>query len=215
MEKENITPEEKLLRIIENPDKIKNKATPAFGKLKGSFNFKKTGSLLDWLKAHKDSFKQLNLRTINRIVIGLAAVLTLYGIFDFIISNIGLKKHFDEFVEEAAASTLTQNQLPLVEANIADVLAAQKRRNIFTFTSVQPEDVRQAEVAGAEASTALVNLKLVGIIWSDKPQVMIEDTKQQKTYLLGQGDEVGKLQIKKILRDKVVLGTGEQEWDLR
>lgn len=217
MEKENITPEERLLRLIENPDKIKKKALTGFGKIKGGyFNLKKTGGLLSRLNIDKNFFKQLNLRTINKIVMGLAVVLTLYAIIDFIITNIRLKNHFKEFVAEAAASTLVQSEPPLLDVDVKEVLAGGRRRNIFTFMPVQPEGAGQdASSLDAQAANIISALKLVGIIWSDKPQVMIEDTKEQKTYLLGSGDQISKLKVKKILKDKVILGKDEQEWELR
>jgi len=65
------------------------------------------------------------------------------------------------------------------------------------------------------ATDMVKNLKLVGILWSENPQVMIEDTKQTKTYLLSIGETIGELQIKRILKDKVVVGKDDVEWEIR
>lgn len=209
MDKENITPEERLLSIIETPGKLKHKTFSGLSKTKIK------GNLFKQISIGKNFFKQVNLHTINKIVIGLSVILTFYGSFDFIGTNIGLKKHLKKFVAEASTFTLMQKELPVLEANISEVLAGAKRRNIFSFIPPQPGEAQAIASAATQAANALSTLKLVGIIWSDKPQVMIEDTKEQKTYLLGQGDEISKFKIKKILKDKVMISKDEQEWELR
>ncbi|MFH0796404.1 MAG: hypothetical protein V2A65_05020 [Candidatus Omnitrophota bacterium] len=51
------------------------------------------------------------------------------------------------------------------------------------------------------------NLKLVGVSWSSDPDVMIENTKTNKTYFLKKGDGIeGGIKIEQVLRDKIILG---------
>ena len=90
--------------------------------------------------------------------------------------------------------------------------AAMGARNVFTLT---PSSSGTSGGATAKLGPTSTNVKLVGIIWSDHPQAMLEDTQEQKTYLLGPGEQIGDVTIKKILQDKVILGNHEREWELR
>ena len=88
-----------------------------------------------------------------------------------------------------------------------------KKRNIFSF--LPPKPPVDLINKNAEISQLVANLKLVGILWSATPQAMIEDNKEKKTYLLATGEKIGELVIKSILRDKVIIAKGDQQWDLR
>jgi hypothetical protein len=44
---------------------------------------------------------------------------------------------------------------------------------------------------------------------------MLEDAKEQKTYLVSPGDNIGDLKVKKILADKIIISKGGHEWELR
>jgi len=58
------------------------------------------------------------------------------------------------------------------------------------------------------------DLKLVGISWGTDPQVIIEDTKDNKTYFLKTGDTISKFKIETILKDKVILEAEGQKMEL-
>ncbi len=86
--------------------------------------------------------------------------------------------------------------------------------NMFSGLSEATAQEAQAQVQ-EDISAQLKNLKLVGIIWSDKPQAIIENTVENKTLLLNIGDQMDKVKIMKIYQDKVILGADGQEWELR
>lgn len=73
----------------------------------------------------------------------------------------------------------------------------------------------EANGSSADIAEKISNLKLVGVIWSNNPQVMIEDVKGNRTYLLSIGEEMGEIKVKKIFMDKVVLEIEGQEEELR
>lgn len=64
----------------------------------------------------------------------------------------------------------------------------------------------------ADPKALIANLRLVGIAWGDAPTAMIEQDKQ--TYFLKPGDPIGALTVKEILKDHVILKSGDQEVDL-
>jgi len=214
MEKKQ-TPEEKLLRLIENP----TNAAKETSLLKKGFrlNF----SWIRKVKLIKDKIKDkvlhpsfnltsLNLKTVNRGLLVLSLMMAIYLIFDFIKGRPDLSQIYASNVlghkQEAKASGKTQLM------NLPDYLTLVEKRDIFHFVSIKKED---AVPTAKEAMVSLVsNFKLVGIIWGKSPQAMIEDKQENKTLLLNQGDSVGKIKIKEILRDRVILGYEGQEMEL-
>ena len=63
-----------------------------------------------------------------------------------------------------------------------------------------------------DAKSLVAPLRLVGIAWGDPPTAMIEQDKQ--TYFLKVGDPIGALTVKEVLRDHVILQSGDQEVEL-
>lgn len=66
-------------------------------------------------------------------------------------------------------------------------------------------------VPGAGNVDFAQGLKVVGIMWSDTPQVIIEDTVERRTFLLSAGDEIKGARVKEILKDRVILSYDSQE----
>lgn len=213
MPQDKLTPEEKLLKIIENPQTEKGRAGPR--------GFTKAGSLKAalevWLKKirlNKVSLKNINLKIVNKIALALCVILTIFFVFDFIsFGNISLKK-ISKITAEAAVPEVKAKKINLQKINFAETINLAKRHNIFSF--LPPVDNSgQANNVPPEARQVVTNLKLVGIIWSDAPQAMIENIKEQKTYLLSAGDKIDMLSLKKVLRDKIILSKDDMEWELR
>lgn len=204
-DKEKITPEEKLLKIIENPASVQKKVLPGINKTVSSF--------LGWVKGLASTTGgpwRIDMRTANRLLVALCGLVTIYAAAYLIREGVGLNQRFNKIAsganipaqKEKEASKLT---VPKPEETPAEA----QKRNIFTLTQ------KEKPIERADLSGGAVELKLVGILWSDNPQAMIEDTKAQKTYLVSQGDKIGNVGVKAILINKVVLTKDEQEWDLR
>ena len=213
MPQDKLTPEEKLLKIIENPQSGKGRV--------GSRGIAKVGSLKvaleAWLKkirVNKISFKDINLKIINKIALALCVILTVFFVFDFIsFGSISLKK-ISKITAEAAVPEVKAKKISFQKINFTETINLSKKHNIFSFLP-PVENSEQANNVPPEAQQVITNLKLVGIIWSDTPQAMVENTKEQKTYLISAGDKIDMLNVKKVLRDKIILGKDEKEWELR
>ncbi len=210
-----MTPEEKLLQVIDNPAKAqKQGALERLGRQASGWSLGMTW-VLDRLRGGRPgSGPMVTLRMVNRGLAIIGGVLALAWLADFF----ALRSEFLtrlEMVERTQLIAPTQTRgSSLPGLDLADVLEHAKARNVFTFL---PPKVETSAPAVEDLRPYVAELKLVGIIWSDNPQAMIEQTKEEKTYLLGTGEKIGPLRIKKILREKVLLGlqTGEGEWELR
>ncbi len=74
---------------------------------------------------------------------------------------------------------------------------------------VKPEATR-VEILREKAKT----LKLVGISWGKVPVAMIEDTTKRETSFLKAGQFINEIQVKAILKDRAILSDGDAEYDL-
>lgn len=213
--KDRLTPEEKLLKIIEDPASVvgrrkffQSKNQPKKKKLPDP---KILMSKIKGFRINKASLKRFDLPLANKIAIVICSMFTIFLFLSFIKDSIGFKKHFTKLIAEASVVSTKDENLPNLDVKEADLLQEARRRNMFSF--LPPET--KTEVFTTEVPTVITNFKLVGILWSDNPQAMIEDTKEQKTFLVNTGDEISQLKIKRIFRDKVILGKDEREWELR
>jgi hypothetical protein len=92
------------------------------------------------------------------------------------------------------------------------------RKNFFL-----PFGVPQAVYApqdGQDLAEELKSLKLVGIIWSQNPEVMIENEKDLRTYILKKGETFNEIfKVKNISRNSVTLELftrdGARDYELR
>ena len=218
MSKDRLTPEEKLLQVIDNPAAAKPQG--ALGRLRrqASASSLGMGRWLDRLRSDRPgSGPMVTLRVVNRGLAIISGVLALAWLADFLVLRSEFLTRL-EMVERTQLIAPTQMKAPsLPTLDFADVLEHTKARNIFTFVPHKVETPAPAASVVEDLSPYVAELKLVGIIWSDNPQAMIEQTKEEKTYLLGTGEMIGPLRIKNILREKVLLvsQTGDHEWELR
>ncbi len=203
MGKENITPEERLLKIIENPAGVEKKTLPRLDKT--------AGALADWLKHLWSSAggerPRLDMRTVNKALVIICVCVTLYAVIYFIKESSGLDRKFNKIISGPAAPAVKEKEA--VALKTEEPPARLAARNIFTLVPKEKPIVR------ADLSGKAVELKLVGILWSDSPQAMIEDTREQKTLLVSKGDKIGSVSVKDIFMNKIVLTKDGQDWDLR
>lgn len=213
MFKKKLTPEDKLLEIIESPS-ARKKTTFSRGKPKGFYALK---TLLSSPRAWKKILKLVTVGNINKILIGSCTLLTIFAIFDFSHQRILVKRHLfkiettKEDMREWASSRFS------LTVEREDSIRKAAERNIFSFLLPEPKTL-QEDMTSAEAYLMSVQekIKLVGIIWSEiSPQAIIEDAQTSKTFLLNTGDRVDLFIIKKIQRDAVVLEKDGEEIILR
>jgi type II secretory pathway component PulC len=206
--------DEKLLKIIEGTGKVKG--FPRIGiRLKG-----KKISLLP-SKFHFPDLKllKLTLHDLNKGLFIISGVLTLYFLYSFIRGTVIDKESIPPVsVKNSGVNKLVTQQ----EGEAIDIQVFQDafKRNMF-FPAGKKQVTPAATKQSEDILAATKELKLVGVIWSDNPEVMIENTKESRTYLLKKSETFGQQQfkVKDILRNSVILeitgGEGVKEWELR
>lgn len=217
MSHDRLTPEERLLRVIDNPQAAKGHPLARLTRGTSSLG----GMMLSVAAALKGSKPGtqplLTLRMVNRMLVVLGALVTLIWMIDFfsIRSQYVARLEMVERTQLIAPTQTRGTSLPMLE--FGQVLEEAAQRNPFTFLPPKAEAQAPAAPVVEDLTPQLDDLKLVGIIWSDNPQAMIEQTKEGKTSLVGKGETIGPFRVKEILKDRVVVGrdSGDQEWELK
>ncbi|MFH1691524.1 MAG: hypothetical protein ABIC68_03000 [Candidatus Omnitrophota bacterium] len=210
MPEPSLTPEEKLLRIIESsPGKIPTAARVARKRADIKFTFK------DLKNRYTEKFsKFLNIKSVNILLVFLSAGFSLFVIIDFLA---GLPRMTNVMRLESDAKKQGIGDVKVEHLQpLAYYLQEITGGNIFDLpvpqaVSQEPEP----EPLPQELTSLAENLSLVGIIWSKPPQAIIEDKTDGKTYLVNRGSKVKIARVKEILKDKVVLSYDKQEIELK
>lgn len=207
----DIIPEEKLLRLIENPSTIiprrrQKKFIPAL-----SYKGLQAAAIKDFTLIFTKPY------ILQRLLTGFSVGLTVFLIFDFLkgrqeIDKIGLLKSKD------FAPIKIDVSAPLRPLPLSEYMQAVSSRNIFLAPSVVIKKTDAEEAPSPPKITIkdlISQLKLVAVIWSEgNPQVMIESAALNKTFLLNKGDTIDKLKIKDIKKDRVILSYEDEEAEL-
>lgn len=194
------TSDERLLKIIEGS--AENKLKHAIGS-----NLKKplSGLIPGRIKFSLPDFK-VSLLNLNKGLIGLACLLTLvffYTLFSGPVVSASSAAYFNPAdagaIAKVIASGASQGLLR------QDISGRQINKNIFLPSGQQYG--ASSEESGPNLSEMVKDLKLVGIIWSSAPEVMIENAKDSRTYTLKKGESFNNEQfkVKEISRNSAIL----------
>lgn len=188
--KESTSPEEKLLKIIEEPRGKQKRLGPALSKQK---KFSKI-----YLKA---GLKKINfLDLINRLLLGAGVVASVF----FILTIFKPTQKSSLAVIPPEDITLLESETEL-DSYVEKIL----ERNIFALVEV--------EEGSPVSAKEKLNLKLVGIIslGNNQFQAIIED-KNARTYLVNEGDTILEtVMVEKIESDKAILKKEEEVIELK
>jgi len=234
MVNQKVTPEERLLRLIESG-----------GNAEVGENVTETGSswkVGSWPKILSHGLNSLirrwsffhamrpefNLRLLNRVLVGVL-ILMVVG-FAFALNDTRtIPTDLKGQPEFLSTSPGNQGEGDLKLASIGplpDYLNEVAKRNIFApmpvpalkpqkpelklTTPVKPPPSNPLQILQEKVKT----LKLVGISWGKDPVAMIEDKTSQQTSFLKVGDSINGVKVKAILSDRAILSHGDAEYDL-
>jgi len=235
----NVTPEERLLRLIESGEKgeLQPRAThrSVLGSLrtwsKQLFARRNKANGSSWFRSGPGLAPELNLRLMNR---ALVVFLVLVGAG--IAFNMNRVRIMPKYLTGRAVepSPAVENEAGVRRGLAAlrpflDYLKEVEERDIFNpapapkpknlepkakplqpLKPLTPPQSNALQVLQAKVKT----LKLVGISWGEDPVAMIEDTTKKETNFLKAGQSINEIQVKTILRDKVVLSYKDAEYEI-
>lgn len=231
MGKENeLSPEKQLLKLIEEsspkeqsslqeqPVVVKKRnislLSPKAWQARSSFL---KDSLEKYLKG--GGFFRVDSKVINKILVVCIFMLVFYFINN-LYAGFSRLKHIPDFETEAETTkeSLVFQKVSVLKA-LSFYMEAVRARDIFKMGAVKVPETEEGrkKAASSRLLEAVSNLKLVGISWSNDPDVMIEDTKVQRTYFLKKGQIIDSVNLKleAVFKDKVVLSSDSEEVELR
>jgi len=207
--KDNISPEEKLLRLIRGQKKSRipvlaegNPNAPVPVEIQGGVIYQKR------IFKFKKYFPQLNTNIL--ILIGFVTA-SLYLLSAFVYplfvtkKTIFLqKKPFDKITESKEA--VKQEEIKPYDFYIQGI----KSKQIFGAASVQLTQESNVTVG----ANLIKDINLLGVISGDSPQAIIEDVKLQKTYYVTKGQMIGEFQVEDIGDGKIILNYSGKRFEL-
>ena len=224
-----LTPERQLLNLIEGgasgqsslkTDVVKHRSlslvSPQAWASRISFFREET---VKWLQG--GSSRSIDIKAVNRLLSLCVVILSVYFIANLFISANNFKKVPD------FSFKIKQIKRPVPDIQEATVLRALtyyldkvRARDIFVMEEkTQQQDTVKGTSKPSPSRLAEVTqgLRLVGISWSNDPDVMLEDTKALKTYFLKKGQvlDSNNVKVEAIFKDKVILSFEGAEIELK
>jgi len=218
------SPEKELLKLIEKPSSRRSLQAAAIkyhslsffsiGALRGRIAFLKN-RLSGYLRGGQT--RQLDIRALNNFLKLCIVALGFYFIFDLSSSILNLRKGLRLGTSYGKAPAAEPGQIASLLKAASYYLEKVRERDIF---SMNEEGTASGGKAGKDLSQKAIeatsHLKLVGIAWSDDPDVMIEDTKAKRTFFLKKGQMVdGEIKLQAVFKDKVILSYKGEEVELK
>lgn len=212
------TSDERLLKLIEGSGEPKHSPGAAAGLRKPAAH--PLSVKLNFLEL-KSKFKALkvNLPTLNKGLLGLAILLTLMFLYILISGSIISKSNLVSFTSKDTSAIIKLISSGEAQGLMRKNISNQNIKRDFFLPFGEKHSVSTQE-EGPDISEEVKALKLVGIIWSANPEVMIENSKDSRTYTLKKGESLGdKFKIKEISRSSATLAVttpaGSKEYELR
>jgi hypothetical protein len=220
MPEQNLTPEENLLRIIESPQG----QTPHGGRGMGA-RLRRGSDVKAYLSEMQKGLldqaqKFFTLRAASLALISAGGLATLFLVVDF---WVGLpKSDFIDRLEQEARATdlgdLSVGQIDPLPVYVQEI----KGRNMFALTAststttqaATPQETKDQAIQSV-LQDLITNYKVVGIIWSEVPQAIIEDVPGGRTFTVNRGSMVKVARVKDILKDRVILSYDDKDIELR
>ncbi|MFH1798465.1 MAG: hypothetical protein ABH844_03875 [Candidatus Omnitrophota bacterium] len=196
-----ITPEEKLLQLIEGTHDIDKLSLKKNDKPVGRpFHFRPANPLPFLNKTFFS--KKLTLRIIIKIMFGLCVILTVLLITYLVREEQVVQTRFSKLqtqkIElEPLELNLTEKETPDVSTFVGDTT----QNNPFHLLPFA-EDAENEEITPEAA-----DLQLVGILWSNKAQAIIEDSSTKKTYVVSEGDSIEEYTVSKITQTEITISS--------
>ena len=232
MANENISPEERLFKIIQegkNPSSGKpsprKKIKIDLRGIKGFFANLKPKAAVSNEQITAPSlalpikFQEIEPKAINKILIGILGFITILTINATVNKGHSIAK-ISTAISRIQIQAMKNKTIEAFKP-LSSYMEEVKNRDIFTRLAVEAKAATGSFwMRGGEAQDKLKDmakdLKLVGISWGNSPKAMIRSEKENNTYFLKQGQTIGMtgIELKTIFKNKVVINYQGSEMEL-
>ncbi len=227
MDNKNITPEERLLRLIKEDNKAKPKGTADAAQISmpaPAQSAPPVQSSKKFLKRWAPANEQMQARNINKALFTVLSLVVIYTIYDFSVfilprlSKVSMEKGYVDTLEPKKTSLGSPQHKEQALQPVAYYTEDIQKKDLFKPSLSEnregPADSQSIQSDKAKLADLAANLSLKGIIDGQPPQAVIEDKKQAKTFFVTSQEKVGEVIIDQITDKKVRLRLGEETADL-
>jgi hypothetical protein len=221
----SLTPEKRLLELIEEPGVQKQEATAARKKgLKDLFSLEALKRKFSGFKGQGDAFlkksrKSFGIKELNKILRGVVGVMILVFGVSLLMDLSSLKRDFAKSIQVRESRMFETEPVKEDAAEGAAVEQWDLGKMFMPYGKRQEEANKLQKEQSSRLAEMIKKLKLTGISYNPaEPQnafCMIEDVEKNITTFLHAGDPVGLLKVKKINEDFVVLEQGNETVEIR
>lgn len=220
MAADSVSPEERLFNIIQNGKNAAPKKKNAPHSKAGARLFSRPHRAEPALAEALMMPAHLGTEDIGMInkILALALIITAGVVFYY---SVNAKPRLSEITERISGIPFKSPQKKAIEAlrPISFYLDRVKKRDILhPAPEIKGEgDFASGGMSNKEFSELTAGFKLQGISRGDSPKAMIMDEAEGQIYFLKEGEKVGAtgIVIKKITKDKVMVGYGKEEMELQ
>ncbi|MDD5194274.1 MAG: type II secretion system protein N [Candidatus Omnitrophica bacterium] len=216
------TPEKELLNLIETHGPARQGASAAIkhqgfslfslGALRGRFSFFRH-RIKGGFKI--PDFSQIDIKLVNVALQFIIFILLVYFVASLINSVISLQKGFEVKISAAGKEDKATQTISFLKT-ASYYLEKARERDIFTMGTKKISQMVTGKPSISKVMEETKDLRLVGISWSNDPDVMIEDTQNKRTLFLKKGQLIdNKIKLKSVFKDKVILSYAGEEIELR
>ncbi len=206
--RENLSPEEKLLRLIRGQKKTENPLQSTRASTKDNltpqvYQIKKQ-------EFYTHALKFLNPENIQRALLVIFIISCVYLLISLIYPLFIPKDA--PFVKTEVKNTPAEKITFVNNAKPYEFYsAAVKNRQIFGGIGAQNAEGAAPVILGNEL---IKDINLIGIVSGDNPQAVIEDKKAQKTYYVSKNQFISQFQVEDIQQGKIILISNGQKFEL-
>lgn len=212
MPEEFTSPEEKLLRLIRGERKPKNRPVPLQEKEKSVPRERESRPAVA-AQDRKVTPSQLKgggyVKFINITLITVLVIIAVVLLIDVISFNLKRPAYIAEPATRRAAPPQANASFPVAEN--PDNSGLLESKDLFRASPVYAAPAARVPQASYDK---LKDFALKGIIAGDKPQAILEDEKNKKSYFLYKGDSVDNIRVEDIKSDKVILSINGEVLEL-
>lgn len=222
---QDFSPEERLLRLIRGEKKQKEKPTAEKSESPQSPTELPTTGVRT-IKYEPRSTRALTgewryLKFINSALIIIFIITVGFFIFDLVSSKfqrpIPVPSHEPKVTNQGLTPQPAETQRVSHETQtppFSTYAEAMGKRELFKPLELEIQPEKGTTVEPELVYDKIKDLSLIGIIAGEKPQVVIEDKKIQKTYFLYEGQMLNQMKVEKISEDRVILDFNGEKIEL-
>ena len=203
---DNITPEEKLLRLIrKDKKKVYSQMAPGEKRKEDKLSPENKAAITGGYSSSEGFSRFYFIKSINFSLVNNLIILVV-----LVASALFLPKFFyaPSAIQETREDKAVEKKELIQERKIFPLEHYQQAISGRTLFKVPAQEVKQVQLIPKSRtfSQLLQGLALIGIVSGDNPRAIIEDRKENQTYFVHTGDYLGDIQVLEIESRRVKLG---------